>query len=491
MVSPGAALPPVSRLAKGMLLAICGLAAVLYGIYWTPYGGDDPWITYRYAENIARGLGFVYNEGERVLGTTTPLYTLILAAASRVGLPVPATSWAISFVAMIAAILMLFLLVRRLHGEEAGVASAGLLASAHFFHRIATLGMETALYTALIVGAFLAWVAGRELLAAAVAACCLLLRPDGAAVGGALFVGHVVTRRQVPWRAGLVYLAVVAPWFLFAWAYFDTLLPNTIAAKRLHTAQTVIFWLPRWLARESRTLPALLGFAVLLAAGRHRGAALPLLIWTAVYVAAFSFGGTHGYFWYYTPLLAALAAGAGVAVVAAGNRLGRTPGSRLGVAAGLAALLLLPDAGRAWLRLGGDEGILGIERVRYEAALWLRDSLPPGAPIATGGIGLVGYHTGRTIFDAMGLVTPGAMRLTGPLDDPGDVEFPRFLPAIIEDYDPEYIFDGFALPQGEEMPGFMRGRYAEVRAWPVAGMGTLRFVLFRRVTPPAARGQAP
>ena len=35
---------------------------------------DDPFITYRYAENLGEGLGFVYNPGERVLSTTTPLF---------------------------------------------------------------------------------------------------------------------------------------------------------------------------------------------------------------------------------------------------------------------------------------------------------------------------------------------------------------------------------------------------------------------------------
>src|SRR5688572_11448166 len=45
---------------------------------------DDAYITFRYARNIATGVGFVYNAGERVLGTTTPAYALLLALASRV-----------------------------------------------------------------------------------------------------------------------------------------------------------------------------------------------------------------------------------------------------------------------------------------------------------------------------------------------------------------------------------------------------------------------
>ena len=41
---------------------------------------DDAYITFRYARNLVNGLGFVYNVDQPVLGTTTPLYTLLLSA---------------------------------------------------------------------------------------------------------------------------------------------------------------------------------------------------------------------------------------------------------------------------------------------------------------------------------------------------------------------------------------------------------------------------
>jgi hypothetical protein len=52
---------------------------------WPDRAQDDAFITYRYARNLATGRGFVYNEGERVLGTTTPLYAMILAAGAAAG----------------------------------------------------------------------------------------------------------------------------------------------------------------------------------------------------------------------------------------------------------------------------------------------------------------------------------------------------------------------------------------------------------------------
>src|SRR2546423_15171837 len=60
---------------------------------------EDAYITLRYADNIAHGYGFVYNHGERVLGTTTPLFTLILAFATWLGMDGLAVGKAISILA--------------------------------------------------------------------------------------------------------------------------------------------------------------------------------------------------------------------------------------------------------------------------------------------------------------------------------------------------------------------------------------------------------
>src|ERR1700752_3161553 len=43
------------------------------------FGLDDSYITYRYASNLELGHGFVFNVGERYLGTTAPGFGLLLA----------------------------------------------------------------------------------------------------------------------------------------------------------------------------------------------------------------------------------------------------------------------------------------------------------------------------------------------------------------------------------------------------------------------------
>src|ERR1051326_6546227 len=66
-----------------LLLAVGLRLFLLFAAHATE---EDFYITLRYVENIAHGVGFVYNPGARVLGTTTPLYTLVLALLMRCGL---------------------------------------------------------------------------------------------------------------------------------------------------------------------------------------------------------------------------------------------------------------------------------------------------------------------------------------------------------------------------------------------------------------------
>jgi hypothetical protein len=54
------------------------MVAVLVTVFWE-YTQDDVFITYVYSRNIAEGVGFVFNAGEHVQGTTTPLWTLVMS----------------------------------------------------------------------------------------------------------------------------------------------------------------------------------------------------------------------------------------------------------------------------------------------------------------------------------------------------------------------------------------------------------------------------
>src|SRR5262245_61546173 len=111
--APMVGLEPVGRL--GSLAAALerlaplglALAALAIGRAFRRVALDDPYVTYRYAENLAGGLGPVYNPGERVLSTTASGYALLLAGL-RLLLPwreLPGVSNAVSAACLVLAAL--------------------------------------------------------------------------------------------------------------------------------------------------------------------------------------------------------------------------------------------------------------------------------------------------------------------------------------------------------------------------------------------------
>ena len=81
-------------------IAFFGLAVLarLLFQFATGFVADDAFITFRYAQNLADGLGFVYNEGEQVLGTSTPMFTFVLAFAHLMRLSLPVAALFVSLV---------------------------------------------------------------------------------------------------------------------------------------------------------------------------------------------------------------------------------------------------------------------------------------------------------------------------------------------------------------------------------------------------------
>ena len=70
----------LGKVRDAALVAFLAFAAVVSYLALRGYHFEDAYITYRYAANLAAGDGFVFTPGERVLGTSNPFYTLLLAA---------------------------------------------------------------------------------------------------------------------------------------------------------------------------------------------------------------------------------------------------------------------------------------------------------------------------------------------------------------------------------------------------------------------------
>ena len=300
---------------------LVGLLAAGIFFAFSQWVYDDPFITYRYARNLLNGFGFVYNPGERVLSTTTPLFTLILAI---IGWGVPdlhLLAIILGIVSLAIGGLFIFDLARTWNSPIVGW--TGLLLYPTFPLLVSTLGSETPIYLALCLGSF-AFYARKKLITSGIfIALATLARPDGILILGILGIDYLFRRKNsVPWKSLSIVFIILISWIGFAWLYFGSPIPVTLAAKQQQGSMaisqgftrglfTVIRGYDTWFYIE--VLLALAGVIFTVWKRRQWGV---ILIWPMVYFASYSILGVSRYFWYYAPLVPGFIVAVGLGLTA-------------------------------------------------------------------------------------------------------------------------------------------------------------------------------
>ena len=384
----------------------------------TQYTQEDFLITLRYAENIAQGHGFVYNSGERILGTTTPLYALLLAGADWLGLPAPIIGKALNILADGGLCLVVYRVLAWVKQENAGVCAAFLVAVNPIQMRVAISGQESSLAALCGASVWLLFLQRRYIVAYVAGAVLFLLRWDGLLLVAVLTIAILVRERRLPVRALLAFGLACAPWLVFASWYFGSPIPVTLAAK------TVVYgWyfgserfpeLPRLLFRLGGT-PLYAALTIAAALGlwrlcRERWTVLaPPVLWFALYWAAFLVSRVWLFEWYLVPPLFVyeMLAGLGIATVAERIGLGRQRlvwyAATLALA-GLVGFLNVRDALAYTRELQGLE-----DHLRRPLGLWLRAHSRPMDRVMLEPIGYIGYYSRLPVLDMTGLVTPSVL----------------------------------------------------------------------------------
>ncbi len=399
-------------------------AALATGLVFRyPLVTDDPFITYRYARNLVQGVGFVYNPGENVLSTTTPLYTLVLAALGLVYGDIPALGFWLSVVSCGIAAFILYTAA-----ASVNLRAGRLLAGALFLLApalVLTFGLETGFYLMLGIAALRSYHLGHITFSFALIALLTLTRNDGIILGSILGAHYVLTHRDVPrgiplarqdwlWlRPFLIFGLILTPWLVYAWLHFGTPLPFTLAAK-IAQAQSGLWdpFLPglyKWLWDNVLWLAPLLAFAAVGCVWLLRARSFLLLagVWAVLHLTAYALLGVAFYPWYVAPLLPALAlfAGIGVEVAARAVTAQETLRPPALVLITFVGLVLLTLELRADMDAGMSRPSPKVEA--YErVAEWLAANTAPDAPVDALEVGVIGYYDGRRTLDFVGLVDP-------------------------------------------------------------------------------------
>ncbi|HLF28655.1 MAG TPA: hypothetical protein VJG32_20165 [Anaerolineae bacterium] len=445
------------------LLALVVVLVLLMGVQLV----DDAYISLRYARNLGHGAGFVYNSGERVLGSTAPLYVLLMALPAR-WLPdvslVDLARW-IGLLADACTIVMLYLgLVRSTRMRVLAAAGTILYALSPLRLLIGLSGMETSLTMATIVAVWLANRGRRYALALCLAGLGTLLRPEVGLLVVLLLVDAAWQRpRRLPHLMGCVGLAV-GPWLLFAVAYFGALVPHSVTAKMAmyvqhsveRTLSDLVFLLNGFLHWSQASLSRSLALALLLSltvglfalglyrAIRRRDPAWPVLAFAPVFLLFYLIGQPYIFYWYVGPLLPAVTIGL---VLGSASLIAHGPRPDLIHRLALLAIVLAVADGYSLEdgRVRPRQLVWGIATTAEREALYIQVSrrLAPMVDsqtvVAAPEIGALGYYLPARILDTAGLVSPEALRYLDPKLSAASRLGHAISPKLIEAYLPDYI----------------------------------------------------
>ncbi|MDC0676233.1 hypothetical protein [Sorangium atrum] len=228
------------------------LGAAAFGVIraWTlMWVADDAFISFRYAENLVRGHGLVFNPGERVEGYTNFLWTLLVAAPMAVGVGPITTSIVLSLLCFAGVIVLSTRLSARINPESRfGMPLAALLiACSYTMGSFGTSGLETMFGAFMVLLAMDCAARRRPLSAAAAGIAATMAHPDHAvfyASLGAVLLTYRERRREI-FRYVLPLALVYVPYYIWRWHYYGELFPNTYYAKSaelLYFSQGRVYW---------------------------------------------------------------------------------------------------------------------------------------------------------------------------------------------------------------------------------------------------------
>jgi MFS family permease len=420
--SPSRTTPRIS--ANTLLWGVLLIASILPLIAATQSIGrlnDDSYITLTYVKSLIAGEGWRYNGGTEALGTTTPLFALIVTVGSLIlpflSIEQVAVGWSLLCWWGVGWIFPLGYRTWGLKQHEGQLIGLILLLQGGYW--FATLGMEAAFLLAGVLWTTWQAARGNSFTSGIAAGLLFLIRPEGLAMVP-LVGGWLLWHNRATWQKTLLrFVAGVAIplglWAIYAWLTFGAILPNSASAKLeqgdkwggiTFTQRLLTEWLPGHFRAYGITpfisalIPlGLTGIAV--AIGRARPLLIPL-IWIGLFLTAYTLLEAPPYWWYMLPILF----GIQLVVGLGWGALLRIPNIW---AKSIVMILLVAFLGTVGYRnINGLMNLQGDQRAEeYKGlATWLNTNTPPDSTVAYVEIGYLGYFGDRPIVDLIGLVDP-------------------------------------------------------------------------------------
>ena len=482
----------VSRWVAAVVFVIVSVAALAW--FLRENRNDDAYITYRYAQNLLAGRGYVFNPGERVLATTAPLHGLVLACMGLVSPDLVSNALVLSAASVVVLVLAVFVVVRDTAGTTAGVVAGGTLLFNRSTYELFPL--ETIFVAAVCWAGVVAAHRRHHVLLGVLAGVAGVIRLDALLCFVAL--GVVLLGDGRSWRDRLQVLVpavlIVSAWLLFAHAYYGTPLPSTAATKTGWGGREWVYLSRLWdrglaLTFGVETASALaMGLAawgaVVVFLDERLRVLRTVVVWIVLHVGAYTaMRIVWPHHWYYYPVTVGVIVLFAVGAVDLGRRIAaRVVLTRRGAALirwGLALSLIAAWASSvgelaSFRRTIAHEFFVGGRDLLYrDLAQWLRANTDPDVRVAIAEPGTVAFYSDRTMVDLLGLVTP---QVGVAMKHERGQALVRW---VLDRFEPDYVV--LALPLESRVPRTMAGapQYV-VRTWFARPLIEKRLVVYER-----------
>jgi len=214
---------------------LCFALLLLLEFYFIDFVVDDAFISYRYAKNLVRGNGMVFNLGEKVEGYTNFLWVILISIFIKVGATPVIVSKVFGIVSSFLLLYGTYLIGKKLLDSKYpyDLIALFLLSVSPCIAVWAVGGLETVFFAALVVWAIYFFFSTKYLLLSPyLFILASMTRPEGVLFFLIILVYMLIVRR---YRDSLGFLTrfLIFGGIYFVWRlyYFGDLLPNTFYAK--------------------------------------------------------------------------------------------------------------------------------------------------------------------------------------------------------------------------------------------------------------------
>jgi len=451
-----------SRIRSILPFVFC-IIPVFLGIYYINYAFsinrqngfpiDDPWIHLTFARNIAEFGSYSYFKNEIVTsGSTSPLYTLLLAVGFFITKNEMILSYALGILFLVVSVVVYYYYVADNFRKDNWliIGAVLLFATDKWMNFIAVSGMETTMYIFILVSAAYFYYKRNAIGFGVMIGLVMWARPDGIAFFAALIIDYFLfqyfaksstdknnaisafTKKDFV-KIGSIFGIFTIAYFIFNLKLSGSLLPNTFNAK-------LAYYSPEFRSRasflqhevweyftDSAYILFIVPFAV--SVGKvifdsskkcYNRMMLPILFaLILIFIYAYKLPYAHRFGRYLMPIIPFY-----ILLFVYGSReiirfFYRTLFKEKSIANGLNVILIAvaivwtgADFNKKKEQYQDQTHHIAIRQIA--AAKWLKENTPPGSVIAVHDVGAIGYYSDRKIIDVAGLINP---ELIGELMD--------------------------------------------------------------------------